>query len=72
MTLPDLTFRQRLIVLFVMHYLRAHQHAPSVQQIAEACGLASKSATHRHLERLRQMGVLDWDDGKPRTLRVVA
>jgi SOS-response transcriptional repressor LexA len=43
--------------------------APSVREIADDMKLSSTNAVHLHLLRLRRLGLIDWEDGKARTLR---
>lgn len=50
---------------------RAHGVAPTVDEMAEAAGFAYPPAMHRRLVALRAAGLVTWQDGKPRTLRVV-
>lgn len=44
--------------------------APTVREMADAAGLATHSAMHRHLLRLRGR-LFEWEDGKARTLRIL-
>lgn len=44
---------------------------PSVREISERVGLKSSSTTKGHLDRLRKKGLVDWEDGKPRTLHTL-
>ncbi len=45
-------------------------YSPTVRELADAVGLASPSAVAGHLYRLRRDGLVEWQDGRPRTLRV--
>jgi len=44
---------------------------PSVREIGEWVGLKSSSTTKGHLDRLRKKGLVDWEEGKPRTLHLL-
>ncbi|WP_176707728.1 transcriptional regulator [Bacillus sp. FJAT-26390] len=63
--------RQDQILDFITSFISSNQHPPTVQQITDAVGLQSKSTTHGHLVRLKEKGILDWDYGDARTLRLV-
>jgi repressor LexA len=44
--------------------------APTVRDLCQATGRTSTSTIHAHLQRLRRAGVVDWAEGRQRTLRV--
>ncbi|ETB71194.1 transcriptional regulator [Bacillus sp. CPSM8] len=44
---------------------------PSVREIGERVGLKSSSTTKGHLDRLRKKGLVDWEEGKTRTLHLL-
>jgi hypothetical protein len=61
-----LTDRQRAIV----RYIATHPGA-SLREIGTAVGIKTAGASIQwHTHKLRQMGVIDWEPGKARTLRV--
>lgn len=54
------------ILAYVVEYDRPW--APSVGDVSRGCGIPSRSTAAGHLKALREMGLVDWDDGKSRTL----
>lgn len=58
------------ILTFVETFRAGHAYGPSYQEIAESVGIRSKSDVHRYVHRLRRRGLIDWDDGIARTIRV--
>ncbi|MEK5503261.1 MULTISPECIES: LexA family protein [Bacillus] len=44
---------------------------PTVREIGDRVGLKSSSTTKGHLDRLRAKGLVDWEEGKPRTLHIL-
>ena len=46
------------------------KYPPTVRELCRLTGIKSPSTMHRHLDDLRIMGVLTWDEGKPRTLTI--
>lgn len=63
--------RHRQIVEFIQGYRGQNGYPPTVDEIGQAIGLRSKSTVHGYLDRMRKQRLVDWEDGKPRTLRVV-
>lgn len=64
-----MTERQAEILAFVAMYVDRWDTAPTIREIAEEFDIYP-SAVHRHLQRLRRDGHIDWDDGLMRTLRI--
>jgi repressor LexA len=51
--------------------VRRNKYPPSVQEICDFSGLKSKSTAHRHLLNLKEKGYIHWEDGQPRTLKII-
>jgi SOS-response transcriptional repressor LexA len=49
----------------------AHPYPPTLRELARALGLRSFGSLWEHLDRLRDLGLVTWDAGKSRTLRVL-
>lgn len=62
--------RQRTIMEFVEAFVARHGYPPSQREIAAAVKLKSVSTVSYHLRRLREMGLLSWDPGRPRTAKL--
>lgn len=54
----------------ITSYIEAREYPPTLQEIAEAMGLATRSGAHRYVHVLAQKGHLVIEDG-PRALRVI-
>jgi len=67
---PDLTPRQRQVLLFIDAQVRERGYPPSVREIGEAVGLSSSSTVHAHLAALQEKGFLRRDPTKPRAIEV--
>src|SRR5512138_2776942 len=65
-----LTGRQQEIWNFLVDYVDAHGYPPTVREIGEAVGLASRSTVHAHLANLERAGLLRRDPTKPRALEL--
>lgn len=65
------TGRRDKIIQVIEAYAREHGCSPSNRDIAELAGLASPSSVSHHLQKLRDAGLVSYDDGRPRTVAVV-
>lgn len=64
----SLSEKQRSILEFIESYTDDNGYPPSVREIGAAVGLRSPSSVHAHLKHLREMGYLEKQDHKTRTL----
>ncbi|OLN21309.1 hypothetical protein BTO30_15630 [Domibacillus antri] len=46
-------------------------YPPAIRDICERLNLASSSTVKGHLDLLKKKGYLTWEEGKPRTLRML-
>lgn len=65
------TNRQDEIFEFIVESARRNGYAPSIREICQALGLRSTSTVHYHLTALAKRGLIEWEDGKNRAIRVV-
>lgn len=63
-----LTPRQLDVLRTVERFRAVHGYSPSVREVCDGCGLTSTASAHRHLEALRDAGMLTWQRGKTRTI----
>jgi repressor LexA len=61
----------RQIVESIRRLTASMGYPPTVREIGEAVGLASPGSVKRRLAILRDMGAIEFEDRKPRTVRVV-
>lgn len=52
-------------------FSRTYGYPPTVREVADAIGHASTSSTHRTLAQLKAEGLVWWNPGQARTLRVL-
>jgi SOS-response transcriptional repressor LexA len=64
-----LTERQSDILAFLQVYGHRHGRYPSIAEIATGTG-RTLNAVHEILNRLRDAGLVSWEEGKKRTLAV--
>ena len=60
--------KQRSILEFIEAYTDDNGYPPSVREIGAAVGLRSPSSVHAHLKHLRELGYLEQQEHKTRTL----
>jgi SOS-response transcriptional repressor LexA len=69
--MKKLTKAQLNVLDAITKNISKRNHAPSVQEICDTSGLKSKSTVHRHLINLKANGYIHWEEGQPRTLKVM-
>ncbi len=55
---------------YLVSYIAEHQRPPTLEQIARATGCGTPSTIRRHLIRLRQRGLVEWQWRAQGTLRL--
>lgn len=55
---------------FIKQFIMENNYAPTMREIAEGIGCVP-STVHCHLQTLRLMGVVDYKDLMPRTIRIL-
>jgi repressor LexA len=69
--METLTDAQQELYNWLVDYIRANQHSPSIRQMMRAMNLKSPAPIQSRLEHLRNKGYIDWNEGKARTLRIL-
>ncbi|MEV5950352.1 MarR family transcriptional regulator [Streptomyces sp. NPDC051993] len=67
---PAPTERQAAILAAIRNSATGSGRLPTIQEIAEAVGLASTSSVAYHLRRLEEQGVVSRMDGASRIYRI--
>ena len=63
-----LSDRQRRIVEFIRTYTAENGYPPTFREIALSVGLKSPSTVDHHMKRLRELGVLQYEEGHFRSV----
>jgi SOS-response transcriptional repressor LexA len=69
--MSQLTKMQVEVLDAIAILLKRKAYAPSIQEIGDKTGLKSRGSVHRHLKNLQKAGYIDWEEGQPRTLKVL-
>lgn len=64
------TKRQMAVLKAVAKWIASHGYPPTFREVARSMDIHT-SDVFQKLVRLRRDGVVDWEDGKCRTLRIV-
>lgn len=67
----ELTNRQREALEAVINYVEAKNYPPSYRELGALIGLSSSSTVCGLLNKLKDKGFVSWEDGQPRTLRIL-
>ncbi|NEP16406.1 MAG: repressor LexA [Leptolyngbya sp. SIO4C1] len=70
--MEPLTEAQRELYEWLVDYIRINQHSPSIRQMMRAMNLRSPAPIQSRLEHLKNKGYIDWNEGKARTIRILA
>jgi repressor LexA len=68
--MPQLNKKEQAILDYIKETISAEGYSPSVRDISAALGIKSTSTVHLHLHRLEEMGYIQKEQGKSRTIRV--
>lgn len=63
--------RQNEVFDFIVQSVRENGYAPSIREICTALDLRSTSTVHYHLTALAKRGLIQWEGGKNRAIKVL-
>jgi len=69
--MEPLTTAQKELYDYLVDYINENQYSPSIRQMMTAMKLRSPAPIQSRLERLRNKGYIDWNEGKARTIRIL-
>lgn len=69
--MEPLTEAQQELYDWLVEYIQANQHSPSIRQMMRAMGLKSPAPVQSRLEHLKAKGYISWNEGKARTIRLM-
>lgn len=59
------------VFTFIQEFIKQNSYAPSVREIGKGTALCSTSTVLYHLRSLRKRGLITWDEGRARSIRVL-
>lgn len=66
-----LTKKQKMVFDYIDQYTNKNGYAPSLHEIRKRFKLASVSTAHHYVAKLKEFGVLNKEDQKPRSIELV-
>jgi len=71
-TVKPLPARQRDVVTLIVSLTDEHGYPPTLAELATALGLKNRMTVHQHVAALKKKGLVHWEPGLNRSLRVLA
>jgi SOS-response transcriptional repressor LexA len=69
--MSKVTQKQRRVLQEILDFTKENRYPPTVRELGQALGISSSSTVQGFLERLKIHGLVTWEQGCPRTLKVV-
>ena len=63
-----LTTKQTEVLKYITEFISTHRFSPTLEEISESFGLASRGGACKHAQNLKAKGWITWADGKQRTI----
>lgn len=63
--------REQALLDAITVFWRQHAYAPTLRELCALAGISSTSLAALYLERLAERGMVAYEPGKPRTIRLV-
>ena len=67
----DLPPRQREVLRMIVKLTEERHFPPTLSELAEAMGLRNRMTIHQHVTALKSKGMVHWESGLNRSLRVI-
>jgi repressor LexA len=71
-TVKPLPARQRDVVTLIVSLTDEHGYPPTLAELATALGLKNRMTVHQHVAALKKKGLVHWEPGLNRSLRVLS
>lgn len=59
---------------YILHYIKKYialkNYPPTFREIMEGTGIKSLATVHTHMHKLKENGKIDFEEEKPRTIRL--
>lgn len=63
-----LTDNQKHLYTIIKEFVIQFGYSPSIRELCELYGVSSPATMLYHLRKLRELGIIDFQDGKSRTI----
>lgn len=65
-----MTPAQGRVLDFIRRFMLQNPYPPTFREIADGLGYGSVSTVYVLCSKLRALGRIEWEEGKPRTMRI--
>ncbi|MBX9723780.1 MAG: transcriptional repressor LexA [Candidatus Obscuribacterales bacterium] len=69
--LESLPPRQKEVVRLIVELTEEHGYPPTLAELAKSMGLRNRMTVHQHVAALKKKGIVKWEPGLNRSLRVI-
>src|SRR5271154_4094488 len=70
-SINDLPTRQRDVLRLIVELTEENGYPPTLAELAKALGLKNRMTVHQHVVALKKKGLVQWEPGLNRSLRVL-
>jgi SOS-response transcriptional repressor LexA len=63
-----MTNSQEKLYVIIKEFIEQFKYSPSIRELCELYGVSSPATMLYHLRKLRELGMIDFQDGKSRTI----
>jgi len=67
----DLPLRQKAVLRLIVELTQENSYPPTLAELAKALGLKNRMTVHQHVVALKRKGLVQWEPGLNRSLRVL-
>ena len=66
-----ISFKSLEVAYELLSYTKKKKIAPTVEELGRLSGLKTRNSVYNHLNRLKETGIVTWEAGESRTLKVL-
>src|SRR5580700_3620980 len=70
-SIDELPARQKDVLRLIIELTEEHGYPPTLAELAKALGLRNRMTVHQHVAALKKKGLVHWEPGLNRSLKVV-
>lgn len=69
--IKKITHKQQKVLNMISRYIEENGYPPTIRDIGKELKLTSTSTVHSYLNVLKSKGYVTWEEGRPRTLKIL-
>lgn len=67
----NISFKSLEVAYEILCYTTKKQISPTIEEVGRLSGLKTRNSVYSHLNRLKETGIVTWEAGESRTLKVL-